>query len=471
MIEPGTPIRAQQPTLASRVTCIATAAAMTVSGILVPAAQAQESAPNGGGVPIIRDAETEQLLRDYARPILKVAGLAKQNVKVVIINDTQFNAFVMDGRHIFVNAGALMDTRTPNEMIGILAHETGHLAGGHLMRMRERLAAAQTQTIVAMLLGIGAMVATARSGGGVGIGGAMAPAEAIRRSLLAYARTQEDQADHAAVKFLTETHQSAKGLIDAFKRLSNESLFATQRANPYLQTHPFPQDRVATLETIAHASPYYNAKDPPALQLRHDLVRAKLFGFLDRPDTVARRYPMTDTSLPARYARAIATYRHSNMTSALVQIDGLIQSQPNNPYFHELKGQVLLEGGKPALAVGPLRRAVQLAPDPALIEIMLAQAINASPDGPKRAEEVIRLLRSAMTQEQDTPAIYSQLAIAYARKGDLAQADLASAKAAYYRGDRKNAEMLASRAKTRFPVGSPAWIQADDIVSAKPKPN
>jgi predicted Zn-dependent protease len=444
---------------------------MAASSVLVPAAQAQESAPRGGGVPIIRDAETEQLLRDYARPILKVAGLAKQNVKVVIINDTQFNAFVMDGRHIFVNAGALMDTKTPNEMIGILAHETGHLAGGHLMRMRERLAAAQTQTIVAMLLGIGAMVATARSGGGVGIGGAMAPAEAIRRSLLAYARTQEDQADHAAVKFLTETHQSAKGLIDAFKRLSNESLFATQGANPYLQTHPFPQDRVATLETIAHASPYYNVKDPAALQLRHDLVRAKLFGFLDRPDTVARRYPMTDTSLPARYARAIATYRHSNMASALAQIDGLIQSEPNNPYFRELKGQVLLEGGKPALAVGPLRRAVQLAPDPALIEIMLAQAINASPDGTKHADEVVRLLRSAMTQEQDTPAIYAQLAIAYARKGDLAQADLASAKAAFYRGDRKNAEMLASRAKTRFPVGSPAWIQADDIVSAKPKPN
>jgi predicted Zn-dependent protease len=444
---------------------------MAASGVLVPAAQAQESARRGGGIPIIRDAETEQLLRDYARPILKVAGLAKQNVKVIIINDTQFNAFVMDGRHIFVNAGALMDTKTPNEMIGILAHETGHLAGGHLMRMRERLATAQTQTIVAMLLGIGAMVATAHSGGGVGIGGAMAPAEAIRRSLLAYARTQEDQADHAAVKFLTASHQSAKGLIDSFKRLSNEMLFATHNANPYLQTHPFPADRAATLERMARASPYYNVKDSPALQLRHDLVRAKLSGFLERPDVVYRRYPLTDKSLPARYARAIATYRHSNLPSALAQIDELIRSEPNNPYFHELKGQVLLEGGRPALAVGPLRRAVRLAPDPALIEIMLAQAVNASPDGPKHAEEVIGLLRSAMTKEQDTPAIYSQLAIAYARKGDLAQADLASAKAAFYRGDRKNAEMLASRAKTRFPVGSPAWIQADDIVSAKPKPN
>ena len=157
MIEPGTPIRAQQSTLASRVTCVATAAAMAVSGMLVPAAQAQESAPRGGGIPLIRDAETEQLLRDYARPILKAAGLAKQNVKVVILNDRTFNAFVMDGRHIFINAGALCDAKTPNEVIGVFAHETGHLAGGHLSRLREQLASAQTQSIIAMLAGLGAL--------------------------------------------------------------------------------------------------------------------------------------------------------------------------------------------------------------------------------------------------------------------------------------------------------------------------
>jgi predicted Zn-dependent protease len=472
MIDLGTPNRAQRAAPAGRIAHTAAAALIAASAIVTSAARAQESAPNHG-VPLIRDAETEQLLRDYTRPILNAAGLAKQNVKVIIINDRSFNAFVMDGRHIFVYAGALMEARTPNEMIGILAHETGHLAGGHLSRMRERMAAAQTQSIVAMLLGIGAMVATARSGeGGVGIAGAMAPAEAIRRSLLAYARTQEDQADHAAVKFLNATHQSPKGLLDTFKRLSSDTLFATHGVNPYLQTHPFPADRVATLEEIAKASPYWNAKDPPALQLRHDLVRAKLYGFLDNGDTVARRYPLSDMSLPAKYARAIATYRRSDLSRALPQIDALIQAEPGNPYFHELKGQALLEGGRAAEAVAPLRRAVQLAPNPALIQIMLAQAINASSQSAKSADEALSMLRSALTHEPEAPEAYAQMAIAFARKGDLAQADLASAQAAFYRGDRKSAEMLATRAKTRLPVGSPSWIRADDIVSAKrPKTN
>jgi predicted Zn-dependent protease len=422
-----------------------------------------------GRVPLIRDAETEQLLRDYVSPILRTAGLAKQNIKVVIINDLGFNAFVMDGRHIFINAGALFDAKTPNEVIGVLAHETGHLAGGHLSRMRERMAAAQTQSIIALLRGIGAMVAASRqSDGGIGMGGIMAPQESIRRSLLAYVRTQEDQADHAAVKFLNATGQSPKGMYELFKRMSNEQLFAARGADPYLQTHPMPADRVAALETIAKASPYWGKTDSAELQLRHDLVRAKLAGFLDRGDTIARRYPLSDTSLPARYARAIASYRHSDLRNALVQIEGLIQAQPNNPYFQELKGQALLESGHAAEAVAPLRRAAQMAPQPALIQIMLGQALIAT-DNPKNADEAINLLRSALQREPEAPDAYSQLAMAYGKKGDLAHADLASAEAAYVRGDFKTATQLATRAKVRLPVGSPAWVRADDIVSAKPR--
>ena len=180
------------------------------------------------------------------------------------------------------------------------------------------------------------------------------------RSVLAYVRTQEDQADHAGVKFLNATGQSPKGMVDLFKRLSNEVLFNSRYIDPYMQTHPMPADRVAALETLAKASPYWDRKDPPELQLRHDMMRAKLSGFLERPDTVARRYPAGDHSLPARYARAISTYRHSDLRQAIAQIDGLIQVQPNNPYFYELKGQALLEGGRPAEAVAPLRQAVQL---------------------------------------------------------------------------------------------------------------
>ena len=454
---------------AGRALAFATAIAVAAAGggpSFAPAsAQAQAR-----GTPLIRDTEIEQLLRDYAAPVLKAAGLAKQNVRIVILNDRAFNAFVMDGRHIFINVGALFDARTPNEVIGVLAHETGHLAGGHLMRLREELARAQTASIVAMLAGVGAAVAGARAGGSSGnIGAAaiMAPQSAIQRSLLAYVRTQEDQADHAGVKFLTATGQSARGMLELFKRLGNESLFNSRYVDPYLQSHPMPPERVAALEALAKASPYFDRKDSPELQLRHDMMRAKLAGFLDRPDSVARRYPLSDHSLPARYARAISTYRHGDARDAVVQIDGLIQSQPNNPYFYELKGQTLMDGGHPAEAVAPLRHAVALAHGAPLIEIMLGQALIAT-NVTRNADEAVPLLRAALSREPEAPDAYAQLAMAYGRKGDLAQADLAAAQAAFSRGDIVTARQLASRAKTRLPVGSPAWVRADDIVSVKP---
>jgi predicted Zn-dependent protease len=196
-------------------------------------------------------------------------------------------------------------------------------------------------------------------------------------------------------------------------------------------------------------------------------MRAKLSGFMERPDTIARRYPTSDQSLAARYARAISTYRNSGLQQAVQQIDGLIQAQPHNPYFYELKGQALLEGGHPADAVAPLRQAVQLSHSTPLIEIMLAQALNAT-SNPKLAEEAVTLLRTAISREPESPDAYSQLAMAYGRKGDLANADLASAQAAFARGDVKTARQLASRAKTRLPIGSPAWVRADDIVNVKP---
>ncbi len=227
-----------------------------------------------------------------------------------------------------------------------------------------------------------------------------------------------------------------------------------------------PPDRVAALEVLAKASPYCDDKDSPALQLRHDLMRAKLSGFLESPGTVTRRYPPNDHGLPARYARAISTYRFGDLRQAVAQIDGLIEAQPNNPYFHELKGQALLEGGHPAEAIAPLRRAVQLAPHPALIQIMLGQALIAT-NNPKNADEAVPLLRAAINREPEAPDAYAELAMAYGRKGDVAHADLAAAQAAFNRGDMMTAKQLAARAKTRFAVGSPAWVKADDIVNVK----
>jgi len=228
-----------------------------------------------------------------------------------------------------------------------------------------------------------------------------------------------------------------------------------------------PAERVAALAALAKASPNWNRTDSPELQLRHDMMRAKLSGFMDRSDTVARRYPLGDRSLPARYARAISAYRNSDLRRAVTLIDELIQAQPNNPYFFELKGQALLEGGRPADAVAPLRQAAQLSRRAPLIDIMLAQALIAT-NNKAVADEAAGLLRNAISREPDATQAYTQLAMAYGRKGDLANADLASAQAAFSRGDIVTARQLATRAKTRLPVGSPAWVRADDIVNVKP---
>jgi predicted Zn-dependent protease len=211
-------------------------------------------------------------------------------------------------------------------------------------------------------------------------------------------------------------------------------------------------------------TPYWDKKDPPELQFRHDMMRAKLCGFLERADVIIRRYPASDTSMPARYARAIAAFRFGDIRSAITQIDSLIEANPNNPYFYELKGQALLESGHPAEAVVPLRRAVEMAPDPALIQILLAQALIAT-NNRQNAAEAVPLLRAAIAKEPESGDAYEQLAMAYGHNGNLADADLASAQAASARGDNKTARELAARAKMRFPVGSPGWVRADDIVA------
>lgn len=449
-------------------TAFAVAAAFTLGPVAPTFAQ------NRKGPPVLRDTESEELLREYARPILRAAGLEKQNIQVVIINDPSFNAFVADGHRIFVNYGAILQSKTPNQLIGVLAHETGHLAGGHLAKMHEQIARAQNQMIIAMLLGAGALVAGARSGSNSGLADAGAaaitgPQEMIRRSLLSYQRQQEESADRAGVRFLTATGQSAKGMYETFKRFQDESLFSSRGVDPYMQSHPMPADRVAALEQLARSSPYWDKKDPPELQFRHDMMRAKISGFMERQDTVYRRYPLSDTSLPARYARAIATYLHGDPTSALTQIDALIRAEPGNPYFYELRGQALLEGGKPNEAIAPLHKALQLSHDAPLIEILLGQALVAT-DNKAHADEAIPILRAALAREPEAALGFTQLAMAYGKQGNYAEADLASAQAAYLNGDNKTARELAARAKTRFAVGSPGWVRADDIVSAKPMP-
>jgi predicted Zn-dependent protease len=449
---------------ASRMVAVIAAASVALASLPVRA-----QTGSAAGIPMIRDAEIEQLLRDYTTPILRVAGLSQQNVQVVIINENVFNAFVMDAHRIFIFTGALKQATVPNQLIGVFAHETGHIVGGHLSKMRQELANAQTAAIVAMLLGVGAMAAGARSGGSggdmvnVGAAAISAPQSYLMHTLLAYQRAQEEQADRAGVRFLTMTGQSAKGMYDTFKRFADEMMFSAAYIDPYVQNHPMPTERMAALAELVK-TPYWDKKDPPELQFRHDMMRAKLYGFTERADAVLRRYPVSDTSMPARYARAIATYRFGDIRSAISQIDSMIEAMPNYPYFYELKGQALLENGHALEAIAPLHRAVELAPSPALIQILLAQALIAT-NNPKMTQEAIPLLRTALVKEPESSEAYEQLALAYGHTNDYADADLASAQAAFSRGDNKTARQLAARAKTRFPVGSPGWVRADDIVA------
>jgi predicted Zn-dependent protease len=462
------PTRVRRPHAAQRLVSFVAAISLLAGQAALAQQQGQQGAPK---LNIIRDAEIEELLRDYTRPILRAAKLGGQNIEVVIIGDRTFNAFVADGRRIFVNIGALYEAETPNQIIGVLAHETGHIAGGHLARMRDQIANAQTASIVAMLLALaGAAAGAATNSPGVGQalpGLVLGPQEMIRRSLLGYARQQEEAADRAAVNFLDATGQSAKGMLETFQRFADQTMFVSRRVDPYTLSHPMPRDRIASLEHIARASPNYNRTDPPALQARHDMMRAKIAGFIDRPDAVLRRYPPSNNSLPARYARAISAYRFGDIRSAVAQVDALIAEHPNNPYFHELKGQTLLESGRAREAIAPLRRAVALSNGSALIRMMLGQALVQSGD-PALADEATAELRQALAKEPNAPLGYRQLAIALGRKGDMANADLASAQASFNEGDFPTAKQLAARAQRGLPKGSPGWLKADDIVNYKP---
>jgi predicted Zn-dependent protease len=431
--------------------------------------QTSQSFAQAGRMKILRDAEIEALLRDYARPILNAAKLGNAGtVEFVIVNDRSFNAFVADSHRIFITVGALLDAKTPNEIIGVLAHETGHIAGGHLARMREQLRNAQTMSIVGMLLGVAAVAAGAAAGangnslsgaatglaaGGLGIG---------QRTLLAYQRTEEQAADRAAINFLNATHQSGRGMITTFKRFEEDSVFM-RTADPYAQSHPMPHDRIANLEGLVEASPYKAALDPPALQMRHELMRAKISGYLETPQQVARRYP--GDALPARYARAISLSQNAQGSAGLREMDALIAAQPDNPYFHELKAQTLLENSRPREAVAPYKRALELSPGSALIRVGLGRALVASEDK-SRLDEAIRELERAIIQDPHSDA-YQFLAMAYGSKGDSGRAALVTAEGHFENKAYDLAKTAAQHAKQLLPPNSPGWLKADDILILK----
>jgi len=457
-----------RPRAACKAPTAALAGLIAASVALTPAPAA---AQQDGGTAIVRDAETEALIQDYLKPIFKVAGIRSSTVRTFLVPSEEFNAFVANGGQIFVNTGAIIQSDTPNELIGVLAHETGHLVHQDEARFRQQLASAKAAALIASLLGMGAAVAggmtNSPSASQAGAGILYAAPSVVTRSLLAYRRAQEASADRAAVQYLNATGQSGAGFLATLKRMANQNLFVSREADPYLQTHPLPPERIQAVEHLVKASKYFGRTDPPDLQHRHDMVRAKLIGFTWPSGRVLTRYPLSDKSEPARYARAVSTYRFGSLSSAQQQIDDLIAGNPRDPYFWELKGQELLETGNPKAALAPLRKAVSLAPHAALIKVLLGQALVAV-GSKSQDKEAVSVLAPALRDDPDNAAGFRALGRAYASLGDTAMAQLTTAEGLFAEGNIKGAKVQASRAQAELKRGSPAWLRADDIVAYNP---
>lgn len=455
-----------------RTTLVTGLVAGVLTGLLpAPAARAQ-------GLPLIRDTEIELLLNDYSQSIFRAAGLGTGRVTVRIVNNEAFNAFVIDGRNVFMHTGTLMQANTPNEVIGVLAHEAGHIAGGHMAALRSRIAKDQTRALLIQLLGIGAMIGGAASGGDSGreIGAAgqgvmMGGNELIMRGLTAERRSQESAADQAGLKYLNATQQSGLGMLTTFERFAGQELFSDAHRDAFARTHPVATDRLARLRQLVETSPYYQNKDSPELQLRHDMMRAKLSGYMEAPSIVFNRYPHSDASLPARYARTIASFRQGagGFDQGLAGVNALIQQHPSNPYFWEVKGDFLQKAGRPKEAIAPLRKALQLHKgDAPLVGVQLAQALLQTKE-PQYSDEAIKLLRNAVQREPDNATAYNTLGQAYYDKGLLPQSELARAQGLFYFGALKQAQEFAKRAQAGLKPGSPDWVKADDIINYKPQ--
>lgn len=418
---------------------------------------------------LIRDAEVESLMRIYTYPIFRAAGLNPGSVKFHLVSENSINAFVANGQRIFLHTGLLLQSETPNVLIGVIAHETGHIAGGHLTRMQRQLEKAQTTAIVGMLLGAAAAIGGAAAGANVGsaAGGLIMGGQSIaRRSLLSYQRAQEASADQAALKYLNATGQSAKGMIILFEELANQAVASLRNVDPYVLSHPMPRQRINLLENSAKKSPYYNKKDPAKLLFRHKMMQAKLRGFLEHAQLVFRRYPQSDKSLPARYARAIAHSCNGALGRALVEMKVLEAAMPKNPFIWELKGQMLMESGKLRQAIAPLKRAVKLAPRSGLIRILLAKALIAT-ENKANIDKAIKHLFRAQHTEHKSVELYRQWAMAYGRKGKFALADLSTAEAAFNNGSFKLAKKFAKRSQRRLKKNSRPWLRANQIVNFK----
>ena len=409
---------------------------------------------------LIHDAEVETTIRSLATPLFQAAGLAPEAVRIYLVQDDTLNAFVIGGQNIFLHTGLLLRTETPEQLAGVIAHETGHIAGGHLVRTGEAVRGASNIALLSFILGAATIVATGRGDAAAAI---IAGGQNIAgKTFMSFSRAQESAADQAAVKLLDQTSITSVGLFEFLKTLQGQELLVAERRSAYAGTHPLTRERISFLSEHVNTSPIAPNRLPKDAADKHDRLLAKLFSFVRPPIHTFRQYPVSDTSLPARYARAIATYRRTETDAAIGLIDELLSEAPEDAYFHELRGQVLFESGRIVEAEASYRQAFMRLPEQPLIAMGLAQTILSRPDrsGAAEAED---LLEHALRDRPATPFAWRQLAIARGRAGNKPMAALALAEEAIRTGQVRDAVGQAKRAQAGLANGSAGWLRAVDI--------
>jgi predicted Zn-dependent protease len=408
---------------------------------------------------ILRDAETEALMQDASAPLVRAAGFRERNVQIMVINDPSINAFVAGGQAVWFHSGLIAQADNLNQVQGVMAHELGHVEGGHVIRSMEGIKEATGIQLVTLLLGAAAMAA---GGGEAGMGIMAMGQQAAMGKFLAFNRAQESSADAAGARYLHDAGISGKGSLEFFKKLQNLEYRLYVPQDTYFRTHPLSSDRVATLTHVYENDPAWNKPTDPALEARFQRVKAKLIGFVSEPQRTLQLYPETDLSVPARYARAYAYHKSAYTDKALGEVEALLKTAPHDPYFLELEGQVLLESGKPTQAIPPLREAVERTGGQPLIATLLGHALLATDDDAHLAEAE-RVLRNALSRDNDNPFGWYALGNVYQRKGDTARAALATAERYSMEGQTALALRHAEVAMGGISQGTPDYIRAQDI--------
>ncbi|MGF1543313.1 MAG: M48 family metalloprotease [Parvularculaceae bacterium] len=410
---------------------------------------------------LLRDAEIEAFLDDYSLPIFRVAGLPAEEINILLIGDQTPNAFA-GGLNMGIHTGLLTTADTPNQIEGVIAHEAGHIKLKHTVRSDEAIAAATRPIYLSLLLAAGAVAAGAPQAGIglLGLGQNIGLANVLK-----YSRGQESSADQSAITALDRVGHSSKGLIEFFSKLRNYQVNTGFRVNPYLQTHPLANQRITALPTRAQNSPYYDVEDSPEEIHRLRMIQAKIHGFLDNPQDALQRYPPEQETDPARYARAVAYFRMSQIDKGLAEIDALLEKHPENAYFHELKGQMLFEFGRVEESIQPHRRSVQLQPDEALFQVNLGRAYFATEDKSKYPS-ALGHLKASLLEEPHNSLAWFEMSRVYGAMGDEPRAYLARAEASYHAGDIVGANQSARRALRGLDRNTPDAQRAQDILLA-----